>query len=143
MGTQRYENHAYQPVATIVGAVFLLVSIAGLVLQYFRVLGGFGRALVSAGLIGAISALLYISRVYTTRLQDRIIRLEMRVRAATILTAEQQRALAGLDNKRIAALRFAPDEELPFLLEKTVKESLAPRDIKRAVRNWVPDNQRT
>jgi hypothetical protein len=87
--------------------------------------------------------LLWISRLYITRLQDRIIKLEMRVRTAALLTPEQQRLLMTLDNKRIAALRFASDGELPALVERAVREKLPPKEIKRAITTWVPDNDRT
>jgi len=87
--------------------------------------------------------LVLISRTYITRLQDRIIKLEMRVRSASLLTPELQRALFTLNIKQIAALRFASDDELPQLIEQTIRERLAPTDIKKAIRNWVPDLDRT
>jgi Family of unknown function (DUF6526) len=67
----------------------------------------------------------------------------MRVRAASLLTPEQQRLLFQCDNKRIAALRFASDAELGALVERASKEQLKPTDIKRAIKNWVADNDRT
>ena len=84
-----------------------------------------------------------ISRTYVTRLQDRIIKLEMKVRSASLLTPELQRALLTLDTKQIAALRFASDGELPQLIEQTIRERLAPTEIKKGIRNWVPDLDRT
>src|SRR5262249_26986061 len=94
-------------------------------------------------LCGAVIVLLQISRRYTTKLQDRIIKLEMRVRTAPFLTPEQQRLFAQLDNKQIAALRFACDAELPALLERGVREKLPPKEIKRSVKNWTADLDRT
>jgi hypothetical protein len=67
----------------------------------------------------------------------------MRVRTASLLTAEQQRLLGSLNNKQIAALRFASDAELPALLERAVREKLPPQEIKRAVTSWTPDLDRT
>jgi hypothetical protein len=96
-----------------------------------------------AGLIGAVAVLIAISRAYITTLQDRIIRLEMRVRAMALLTPAQQASLTSLDRKRIAALRFASDAELPALLERAVREQMTTDQIKRAVTNWVPDHDRT
>jgi hypothetical protein len=87
--------------------------------------------------------LLSISRVYTTKLQDRIIRLEMRVRGASVLTPEQQRLLERLTLKQVAALRFASDAEMGPLIERVGREQLAPKDIKRAIRSWTPDFDRT
>lgn len=143
MADQRFENHAHQPVATIVGYFFVFVALTGFALRWFLIGGRGAFALGLASLTAAVLTLLYISRVYTTRLQDRIIKLEMRVRTAPLLTPEQQRLLGQLNNKQIAALRFASDAELPALLERAVREKLSPREIKRAVTTWVPDLDRT
>ena len=143
MATQRFENHAHQPVATIVGYLFVIAAMTGFALRWFFVGGRWSFALGLASLTAAVLTLLYISRVYITRLQDRIIKLEMRVRTQSILTLEQQRQLFQLDNKRIAALRFASDAELAALVDRTIREQLKPSDIKRAVKAWVADNDRT
>ena len=140
--TQSYANHAHRPVATIVGFFFVVVAVIGF-LGAVKSGGGWNLALAIGGLIASVLVLLNISRTYVTRLQDRIIKLEMKVRCATLLTPDQQRLLATLDNKRIAALRFASDAELPQLLERASRESMKPDDIKRAIRTWVPDYDRT
>jgi len=143
MPQQSFENHAYRPTATIVG--FLLV-IAALVAFGFRWMGIGGRTSFALGLlclVGSVMTLLAISRVYITRLQDRIIKLEMRVRCALLLSPDQQRQLAALTNKQVAALRFASDAEVPALLDRAVRDRLSPADIKRAVVTWTPDHDRT
>jgi len=143
MSTQRFENHPHQPVPTIVGYIFVIAALTGFALRWFSIGGRWTFALGLGSLTGAVLTLLLISRVYITRLQDRIIKLEMRVRTQSILTLEQQRQLLQLDNKRIAALRFASDAELAALLERAVGENLEPREIKRAVKAWVADTDRT
>ena len=85
----------------------------------------------------------WISRAYTVKLQDRVIMLEMKVRAAEILSAGQDAQLAKLSVKQIAALRFASDEELGALLERAVRENMDPKDIKASIRTWRPDLHRT
>ena len=95
------------------------------------------------GLVGAIFMLLSISRVYTTALQDRIIKLEMHVRALSVLTPAQQETLARLKKAQLVALRFASDEELALLAERAEREQLSADQIKRAIKNWVPDFDRT
>jgi hypothetical protein len=113
--------------------------------QFARLWGVLGRS-TSLGLLAlcaAVIVLLQISRSYTTRLQDRIIKLEMRLRTAPLLTLEQQQLFAQLNNKQIAALRFACDAELPALLERAAREKLPPKEIKRAVKTWTPDLDRT
>jgi Flp pilus assembly protein TadG len=139
---QTFKNHAHRPVATGIGYVFLVIA---LVAFWERWSGG-GRLSFAIGLLAlcaSVATLLAISRLYTTRLQDRIIKLEMRVRTANLLTAEQHRLLAHLDNKQIAALRFASDAELPALLERAARDKLPPVEIKRAITSWTPDLDRT
>jgi hypothetical protein len=126
---------------TAVGFVFVMIATVSFV-QWWRATGD-RLAIGLLALCAAVIVLLQISRRYTTRLQDRIIKLEMRVRTAALLTADQQRLLAQLNNKQIAALRFACDAELPALLERAAREKLPPNEIKRAVKTWTPDFDRT
>ena len=105
--SQNYANHAHRPTMTVLAGACLLVAIIGFVMQWRRVGGMSASGIGLAGLTAAVAMLVSISRQYTTRLQDRIIRLEMRVRCAPFLAPEQQRALQALDLRRIAALRFA------------------------------------
>ena len=141
--TQSYANHAYRPTLTIVGYLLLLVALAAFGLRWF---GIGGRASFAVGLLClsfSLATVLAISRIYTTRLQDRIIKLEMRIRTAAVLSAAHQSLFGAFTNKQIAALRFASDEELPALVERAARESLKPDDIKRAIKSWVPDLDRT
>ena len=84
-----------------------------------------------------------IERVYTTKLQDRIIMLEMKVRCAEVLQAGDEDRLEELSPKQIVALRFASDAELGELLDRAVRDRLSPDDIKKAVRQWRQDLHRT
>ena len=119
------------------------VAVVSFALRWFGIGGRGSFALGLLGLCAAVTMLLLMSRSYTTQLQDRIIKLEMRVRTAPLLTQEQQRLLGQLDNKQIAALRFASDAELAALLERAAREKLQPKEIKRAVKSWTPDLDRT
>jgi hypothetical protein len=137
---QSYQNHVHRPVLTAVGYLFAAIALVGFVV---RLRAGDRQAIGPLALCGAVIVLLLISRRYTTRLQDRIIKLEMRVRTASLLTADQQRLFAQLTNKQIAALRFASDAELPLLLERAAREKLPPKEIKQGIKTWVPDLDRT
>jgi hypothetical protein len=141
--SQSYDNHAYRPNLTIAGYVFLVAALVAFGLRWLEIGGRAAFALGLLGLVGALATVLAISRIYTTRLQDRIIKLEMHVRTATVLTAPQQSMLRAFSNKQITALRFASDQELPALVERTARENMTPDEIKRAVRAWVPDLDRT
>ena len=83
-----------------------------------------------------------IARMYATKNQDRTIRAEMRLRYF-ILTGKRFETLEDkLTMGQIVALRFASDEELPALIEKTTIENLSPKAIKENIKNWTADNKR-
>ncbi len=143
MAAQTYATHRHNPRLTGIGFLFVLVAIVALSLRWFDI---GGRPMLAAGLaalIAAVIVLLLISRLYITALQDRIIRLEMRVRAAELLSPQQQAALSRLSRPQIVALRFASDAELPALLERAEREHLTADQIKRAIKDWVADLDRT
>ncbi len=141
--TQAYANHRHNPRLTGIGFVFLVISGIGFALRWFQIGGHYTMALGLAGLMLSVLMLLVISREYTVRLQDRIIKLEMRLRAASVLSPAQQAALGRLTRAQLVALRFASDEELPLLVERAEREQLSADQIKRAITNWVPDWDRT
>ena len=141
--TQTYATHRHNPKMTGVGFFFLLISIVAFVLRWVGIGGRATMALGLLGLMGSVLVLLAISRVYTTKLQDRIIKLEMRVRALTVLTPAQQAVFARLTKPQIVALRFASDAELSALIERADREKLSADQIKQAITNWVPDWDRT
>jgi uncharacterized protein DUF6526 len=143
MTAQTYANHAHRPTLTALGGFLVVVAVSAFTMRWFHVGGRASFAVGLLALSAAVFVLLLISRAYTTKLQDRIIRLEMRVRGASLLTAEQQRLLAQMHIKQVVALRFASDTELPALLDRAAREKLSPADIKRAVRSWSPDFDRT
>ncbi len=43
---------------------------------------------------------------------------------------------------QVIALRFAGDDELTLLTEKAISENLTSTEIKKAIKNWLPDNNR-
>ncbi len=79
---------------------------------------------------------------YALTNQNRIVRLEMRLRFF-LLTSKDFRGLEkDLSFGQIAALRFASDEELSMLIDRTIKEKLSPDDIKKSVTQWQADRMR-
>jgi hypothetical protein len=74
--------------------------------------------------------------------QNRIIRLEMRLRYFQLYGKRFEPLEAKLRFRQIAALRFASDEELPALLERTLEENLSPNSIKKLITDWQPDHMR-
>jgi Family of unknown function (DUF6526) len=96
------------------------------------------------GLVVAVSLILvaWYERVFALSVQDRVIRLEERLRIEKLCPDLAGRA-AGLDVKQIVALRFASDEELPALLRKVLDEDIrSQKAIKGQIRNWRADHVR-
>jgi hypothetical protein len=95
-------------------------------------------AVILLGVVWAIVALFKI-RLYALKVQDRVIRLEERLRYQRILSPELQAKTAGLTEQQIIALRFASDGELPGLVEKALAGNLPQKEIKPLIQNWRPD----
>ncbi len=74
--------------------------------------------------------------------QDRIIRLEFRLRYFELYNRSSKEIEKALSFKQIAALRFADDDEFKLLLDRALKENLTGDQIKRAITNWQADNMR-
>lgn len=140
MAEQSFANHAHRPTHTV---IVWLLGLAALVLMVMQLRGSDTRDWAIIAVILAIMELGWISRAYTVRLQDRIIMVEVKVRAAEILDAGQDAQLAKLTSKQIAALRFASDAEFGALLARAARENLRPKDIKAAIKTWRPDLYRT
>lgn len=132
---QSYENHSRFPTTFMVCAGLYLVAFAlGLLVS-----GRLGLAVVC----GASITLLAIARTYALTLQDRIIRLEMRVRLGQVLPEPSRSRIGDLQLKQLIALRFASDEELPELVGKVLDEGIQDQGtIKRMVKDWQADHQR-
>ena len=138
MAEQSYASHTHRPVLTTIAGLFTLVAMVLLIMFVFRQpsIVSFGLVLLSFG----VFTLVLISRSYTVRLQDRIIRLEMLGRLARI---GRDRDFSRLSTSQVVALRFASEGELPALLDRTLAENLTSEQIKRAIVTWQPDLYRT
>lgn len=135
---QNFQNHVRQVPGFALGNLVLMVNLVGrlVALRHGISFGGVMDVLVSAALI----ALFTMGRTSVLSVQDRLIRLEMRLRLAGILPADLVPRIPEFTVAQLVSLRFAGDAELPALARKVLDEKLSDRKtIKRLVKDWQAD----
>lgn len=126
--------------------LFHFVAVPLLALNLLYSLYTLVRAPSLATVAGAVLAVGVVAAALATRLmvltvQNRVIRLEMTIRLERVLGATAATdALANLPWRRLIALRFASDAELPALIARVRSNELTSgRAVKQAIREWQPD----
>jgi hypothetical protein len=139
--SQTLANHAkYDPPFHFFLVPVLAINVVLIAIQLFR-----SPRLLGAWLLIISLALIVMAgrlRSYATHLQDRIIRLEERLRLASLLQDPLRSRIAELTDSQLVGLRFASDAELPALVQRALDEKLSRSDIKKAVTDWRPDYSR-
>ncbi|HJV21379.1 MAG TPA: DUF6526 family protein [Holophagaceae bacterium] len=79
------------------------------------------------------------TRAYALRVQDRVIRLEERLRLATLLPEDLRARAQELRPSQYVGLRFASDGEVADLVRQTLAEDLEGAAIKQRIKTWRPD----
>lgn len=139
---QNYENHTrWHPLHHFFVVPLFLINLIYAVAQLFRFrdLDHAWSVALAVGFLGLAA----LARLNALRVQDRLIRLEERLRYQQVLPSALAQRADSLPLGQIVALRFAPDEELPGLVQQVLDGKLTKgRDIKRAVRRWRADTLR-
>lgn len=96
------------------------------------------------GVVVAVALLVWVfkTRLYALKAQDRVIRLEERLRLSSLLPDALRPRIGELTEGQLIALRFASDSELPGLIEKTLSGKLPAAEIKKMIVTWRPDSFR-
>ncbi len=139
---QNYANHK-KYVVGFHGIAFGLVVIQ-LGLSIKALAAGLSAATV-AGVAAAAALVLvaFYARTFALQVQNRVIRLEERLRMATLLPDDLKGRVGEIRIGSHVALRFASDAELPGLVRRVLNGELASSDsIKRAIKDWRPDHDR-
>src|SRR5262245_16771989 len=136
---QTYKNHAQRTPAWIFGV--LLPFLLNFIWAVRRLINGFNVETV-LNLVMAVAFLIlwwFVRRMALT-VQDRVIRLEMRLRLRELLPAAMHGDIPRLSRGQIVALRFASDSELPDLVRDVLAGKLSTaKDIKMKIREWQAD----
>jgi hypothetical protein len=144
MKQQNFKNHArYYPFHH-----FIVTPLTLILLGWTIVKTDFSTSVTSSEsfyrlLIAFIIALLpLLARLYALKLQNRMILNEMRIRYFHLTGKPFYDKENKLKLGQIIALRFASDEELLTLMEKSIEEGLSPKEIKLQIKNWKGDYRR-
>ncbi|HZP34632.1 MAG TPA: DUF6526 family protein [Candidatus Acidoferrales bacterium] len=136
---QKFENHVRVVPAyhMFVFGVFLINFVWRLVqLKDGITFGSIMNVLMGA----AFLVIFFYARIFALTVQDRVIRLEMRLRMERLLPPDLRARISEFTVPQLVALRFAGDEELPLLARQVLEEKLNDRKtIKRRVKNWQAD----
>jgi hypothetical protein len=139
--TQNLKNHArFDPAYHfLLFAVYLL----NLIYAGFHL---YRQPSLSSGWYRVLSLLAVVPllklRTYPLKVQDRVIRLEERLRLQTLAPQEWRTQLHRLNEDQLIAIRFAADDEVVELATQALEQNLTRKQIKERIRNWRPDNWR-
>jgi hypothetical protein len=139
---QTFENHAKMvPGYHYVTAAILLFLLAWSIWQLIQ--GPTASSVVGFLLVTALILVSYYARTFALGVQDRLIRLEERLRMERLLPDDLRARIGEFSTEQLVGLRFASDEELPDLARRVLAEGIADRKvIKKSVGNWRADHQR-
>lgn len=139
---QNYKNHprfvpGYHTVLTLLWLAFTIWTILRLVQNPSLDTGALFVLAI------AMMLTIFYARVFALKAQDRVIRLEERLRMHELFDEELKGHIGDFSTSQLVALRFASDEELPDLAREVLSEGTDDQKaIKQKIKNWRPDYQR-
>jgi Family of unknown function (DUF6526) len=119
------------------GAIILLIASIVHVVVYPNWWGAVGIFAVVWLIV-----LMFKVRLYALKVQDRVIRLEERLRLQQLLSDPLRSRVGELSEDQLIALRFGSDGEVTGLVEKTLSGNLNRKAIKELIRTWRADHLR-
>ena len=140
---QTYANHTrWFPLVHFVIMPLLLLNLLSHIVRLFMAAPETGRKTLAFWTLLSFVFILMVlaARVQALKAQDRVIRLEERLRYREVLSADLAAKASDLPVGQIIALRFASDAELPGLVERTLNgEFGSTKEIKLAIKDWRGD----
>lgn len=140
MAEQNFRNHGrFVPAFHFFALPMLLINVGWSI--YRSIAARFSiNSLESVLTSAAILLAVLFARMFALTVQDRVIRLEERLRYERVLSEELRWRADELTVNQFVSLRFASDDELPALMKKVLDDKVVERKaIKQLVKNWRPD----
>ena len=139
---QSFENHGrYVPGYHFFLSAVLLINLVVRVVETIRHPGWMNAWTIVMAV--AFILMWWYLREFPKRAQDRVIRLEERLRLGRLLPPEYRPRMHEFTTGQLIGLRFASDDELPTLAVRVLNEGITDRTaIKRLIQQWRADNLR-
>lgn len=140
MKEQSFANHTrLVPAFHLVALPILLLNLGDQIYRLIRLGISFDNIVAILLAIALILVALY-ARMFALTVQDRVIRLEMRLRLESVLPPDLKPLIPRFSLDQLVALRFASDAEMPGLCRRVLEEKLTKRAaIKQLVKTWKAD----
>jgi hypothetical protein len=139
--TQSFKSHGrLDPSYHLVLAAVLAVNLFIVICFTVRNLNYFTAWLVILSIAAWIPVLKL--RLYPLKVQDRVIRLEERLRLQALAPAEWHAQIYRLTEDQLIGLRFASDDEVVELAKQALEHNLTRKQIKERIKSWRPDEWR-
>lgn len=144
MSKQSYANHKryYAPHHFIFLPLLGILLTVGVIRIFKDEANQLQWILFSITLFCILYLTIMVRQHYALMNQDRIVRLEFRLRYFQLTGKNTDEVERKLSLDQMAAFRFASDQEFAALLEKTIQDNLSPDEIKQSIRVWQPDEHR-
>ncbi len=142
MAEQSFKSHRrYIPAFHFFALPVLILNVVAQILYFLKYHTPYKLFMIVVAI--ALVVLAFSTRYMAAKVQDRVIRLEERLRLSNLLPAEMHAGINDLSAAQVVGLRFAPDDEVVALAQRCMSGELTKRDqIKKEIKNWRPDNLR-
>ncbi len=139
--TQNLKNHGrFDPYFHFVALFVLVVNLVVAIVYMVHHMCFYSGWLVLLSLVVFVPY--FKLRLYPLKVQDRVIRLEERIRLQALAPSEWHTQIYRLSEDQLIGLRFAGDDEVVELAKQALEHNLNRKQIKERIKNWRPDNWR-
>ena len=140
--SQNFSNHSkfvpgYHYVTLLLAAIFVVLSVKRLIAN-----AGADSVYFLIGALALVGTTWY-ARTFALQAQNRVIRLEERLRLARVLPADLQANADAITPSQLIGLRFASDGDVVELARKAIANpAMTAKEIKMQIKNWRADHYR-